>query len=95
MVVRSSIMNNNEIAVHQLLGLTNKILLNKSLLFSVAYYCKILSVRTVYREYVVCLFISVACFCGFCLITCYVFNRGDSLPCSDGDAVVGDFLPDF
>lgn len=40
MVVRGSMMNNNEIAVHQLLGLTNKILLNKSLLFSttVRYY---------------------------------------------------------
>ena len=95
MVVRSSIMNNNEIAVHQLLGLTNKILLNKSLSFSAAHYCKILSVRTVYREYVVCLFSFVACFCGFCLITCYVFNRGDSFRCSDGDAVVGDFLSDF
>ena len=54
-------MNNNEIAVHQLLGLTNKILLNKSLSFSAAHYCKILSVRTVYREYVVCLFSFVAC----------------------------------
>ena len=95
MVVRSSIMNNNEIVVHQLLGLTNKILLNKSLSFSAAYYCKILSVRTVYREYVVGLFSFVACFCGFCLITCYAFNRGDSCPCSDGDALVGDFLPDF
>ena len=94
MVVRSSIMNNNEIAVHQL-GLTNKILLNKSLLFSAAYYCKILSVRTVYCEYVVCFFISVACFFGFCFITCYVFNGGDSFPCSHGDAVVGDFRPDF
>ena len=78
-------MNNNEIAVHQLLGLTNKILLNKSLSFSAAYYCKILSVRTVYREYVVGWFSFVACFCGFCLITCYVFHRGDSFRCSDGE----------
>ena len=61
-------MNNNEIAVHQLLSLTNKILLNKSLSFS-AFYCKIPSVRTVYREYVVGFFSFVSCFCGFCLIT--------------------------